>query len=282
MTKVANHRYLAQLLLLVIHIIALTVVVHICIAGMLSATDNPEPEGDRSIEIAGKYLGVGILSDTIQNKLSPTAEYVIGQDSTSPFLSDKINGKRVLRVLYKDLRLDLIDHGFAVSITTHGYDTEILLDSATGQLLKITLVRDDMDTAMIREVRADCAERQVGAPWRILPSGVPPVSLLKVLGHARGVPWLKATKVVVYCWDVGTNRPDDDPSIDWSIAAPKGEPDIRWIVYMYGSTTFSALLEKAPTQTDAEIAHFMCEISAVTGEGLICSNSPQAICDEED
>ena len=150
--------------------------------------DKPE----QAIERALQFTGIESRIDTSSANSSVRAEKVIIKDDVTPFLSNKINGREIWRVLYTgvDFRVPLL---LSDSNVTKLRDIEVLLDPETGQLLRVIVTCREVDSTVKPEPSVLQAEQHLKRKREIYHDfieGLPAISFIDAVFVGVGcMPW---------------------------------------------------------------------------------------------
>ena len=150
--------------------------------------DKPEQAAKRALE----FTGLESRIDTHTAATSVKVEKVIINDDVTPFLSNRINGREIWRVLYTDVdfRRPLLLND---SNVTNLRDIEIILDPKTGQLLRIIVSSSNLDSTLLPELSVQKVEEQVRLSNEIFHDfldGLPEVRFIDAVFVGVGcMPW---------------------------------------------------------------------------------------------
>lgn len=202
--------------------------------------------------------------DTV-SEMTSARQVTVTEDKT-PFLWRQLIGRRVWRVLFENVSLQLKS---AVPGFQDGYRREftVLIDRDTGQLLSVTSLFDGDAPEMRPQPSGEAAEEQLRAEDEIyhgLPPDEPQINFLDaldiVLSKGIGSPFL-AKEIYGVC--VTHSRMESAPRSVWAITL-RGLPPIP-ARGRYGDTI--------PVW---QRNHMRNVLDATTGEFLFATNSPQA------
>ncbi len=114
---------------------------------------------EEALDLALKYTGFGEMEGfSIENNFDKAELAVINDDKT-PFLHDRINGRKIWRVTFKDVKLSLPSHPDEVDEYSRVF--KIFLDPGNGQLLKITAPYLGKEIDFLPEPGAERAESEL-------------------------------------------------------------------------------------------------------------------------
>ena len=175
-----------------------------------------------AVQTALTYLGDVDLGSADTSLLVSHSKVLTFVDSTTPFLGEAFNGRRVWQVQIFNARLlaGLADEEFERS---YPKDIYISLDSITGRLIEIRLLNHGTDKsfAELKPTRAS-AEGQIGANgenYKKLPENIPTRTFMQALKNVRHSPHLATEIVGIFVFYESELTP----------AAP------LWIISIYGA-----------------------------------------------
>jgi hypothetical protein len=205
---------------------------------------------ERAIERAIEYSGFDKLKGFVRLKSAiDITELIIARDSTTPFLSDSIEGKTAWRVEFKDI---ILREG-ARPITF-----DVLLDAETGRLFEIRSRYVGPPDERPCEPPAKIAREQLGMnieKYNGFPTKLPVISFVKALDSLFGSPLSAKQTVALYVTNCLQQR---EPRPVWAISL-HGLPPIP---VKYGTIDFMRSV-----------------IDAQTGQRLLEVNLPYMSCD---
>ena len=222
----------------------------------------PEEAVAKALDVTGFDRLKGI--DTAAAKLSATLVTMV--DSTTPFLADSINGRKVWRVEFKNVILDLKNVSSEIS-ESHPRDFVVYVDPELGGLLKVVSQVAGYDEAVWRKPSAELAEKQLlGHRERYLgfPKEKPPVSFVDALDAVRKNPILAQEIVGLH---VMHSHLDKDPRLVWDI-------------HLYGIRTILSI--KDPGLPSYQRDHWRVLVDAVTGDFIFAGNTPHPVVEDEE
>jgi len=225
-----------------------------------------DQQGEEQLQLrAYNLVGLAGLPRGAALADSGVVEVVVGHDSTSPFIAERIDGRHVWRVSYGKVLLEF-EKWTGSTVRPRQYRLDVYFDSATGQLLKISLLNDQHDTSLVKKPSAKCAEEQLGNTARSLPKEDPATSLIQVLGNIPQCPLL-ATEITAYYWMMKLYGEDS-------------EFQPVWEVMLYGSPYYR--FKPDPGESLSERSYVRWLVNATTGRAIISSNSPSPMSPECD
>jgi hypothetical protein len=206
-----------------------------------------------------EYTGFNEIKEFSKAQAEKIARLSIAKDSTTPFLCERINGAKVWEVTLDSIYLDLPswDPDWVKKYNPKSFIA--LIDSATGQLLKIFSEYKGYDPDLVAEPPAKLAEQSVER-WTDFPAGPPKVSFLKALNAAAGSNSLKAKEIIAVCVMQSLSGDTSEPV--WSIIG-RGIPAVPGILYPRND---------APLYTRNRSRSV---VNATTGQLLFVTNRPQ-------
>ncbi|MCH8027493.1 MAG: hypothetical protein IID63_05155 [candidate division Zixibacteria bacterium] len=153
---------------------------------------------ERAAKRALQFTGIESRIDTSSASSSVRVEKVIINDDVTPFLSNKINGREIWRVLYTDVdfRRSLLLND---SNVTNLRDIEVLLDPVTGQLLRIIVLSNEFDSLLKPEPSAQRAEEHLKRNREIYHDfieGLPAISFINAIYASAGCQPRVAKKII--------------------------------------------------------------------------------------
>lgn len=221
---------------------------------------------DRSVafEQALSYTGFGRLPEA--KKLSPDKAVTAAAaavDSTTPFLSEYINGRPVWQVTFDSLFFDLpwwmpdAIKGQTIKTFT------VSVDSATGQLLRVSGYAVDGRRSEVPLLTAETATKVLtacGEQFTDFPHSMPKVDLLTALNQAVASQPLAAPELHIWL-------------VNW---AHMGEPPIP--VWMIIGTPVRGELKSqvvdTPELEDGFLERVRSIVDATTGQARAFTNTP--------
>ena len=226
----------------------------ICPAAIAQAAERtsyvPVTTAEEAVERALIYTGLDRLEGLDLKDRGEMACLTIARDSTTPFLSDSINGRRVWQVLFDNVVLDT-ESSSPEAAQKHPKTIHILIDSASGQLYEVLVLDIDTDRSEASRAPAFIAEEQLRGitheEYLGFPGEPPAITLLAVFGMRWCSPleskYMFANYVIYRSRDA--------------------EPRNVWVVHGHGFPPFRDGVDNMRTVIDAR-----------TGEGLFSVNLP--------
>jgi len=149
----------------------------------------PVTTAEEAVERALAYTGFDKLEGLDTKDRWEMARLTIARDSTTPFLSDSINGRTVWQVDVQDVILDL-DWAKPDVVLKYPKDVRVTIDSATGRLFEIRLLNSGDEYNPGYTIPADTSEKQIrslnGEKFLGFPIDAPGMTFLEVL-NVRGL-----------------------------------------------------------------------------------------------
>ncbi len=160
----------------------------ICPAAIAQAAEKtsyvPVTTAEEAVERALAYTGFDKLEDLDLTDRREMACLTVARDSTTPFLSDSINGRTVWQVDVQDVILDL-DWAKPDVVLKYPKDVRVTIDSATGRLFEIRLLKSGDEYDPSYTIPADTSEKQIrslnGEVFLGFPIDTPGMTFLEVL-----------------------------------------------------------------------------------------------------
>jgi hypothetical protein len=221
----------------------------------------------QAVARALEYTGFGTIKDLSIEDVKKSAKLTTISDDKTPFLHEKINSKPIWRLVFADIPIKYSRTG-TDSIHEHLRTFEVLIDPASGRLLKIHSIAEGYDTNISPLPPADVAEKQMRRIHELyhgFPERLPTISFLDAYKN-NGLP-LDKEIIAIYVLD---SRMDPTPRSVWVIDR-RGLPP-RPTVRRGGNKHVS----------EYQRNHSRTIIDAETGDGLLFDNLPQAMSKPED
>ena len=225
--------------------------------GLAVAQNDGATVTDRLRAKASEIVGVERLPHGTTLSEQAAVEMIVGSDSTSPFVAERINGQHVWRVRYGKVLLQF-EKWADTPVKPREYDLEVYFDSASGRLLKISLLNEQQDTALVKKPTARCAEIQLQGTPRFQPNDDPTTSFVEVLASLPRCPLL-ATEIVAFYWLMDLHG--------------EGQAQPIWEVYLYGNPSFR--FKPAPIkQSLSDRSYVRYLVNASSAKWIMSSNDP--------
>ena len=136
----------------------------ICLAATAQTAEKtnyvPVTTAEEAVERALAYTGFDKLEGLDTKDRWEMARLTIARDSTTPFLSDSIDGHTAWRVTFEGVILDIEEYSDEVEVS-HPKDFEVLIDSVTGRLFSVISRYKGKARDFLPEVPAEIAEEQL-------------------------------------------------------------------------------------------------------------------------
>ncbi len=177
------------------------------------------------------YTGLDKMKDFRAGSPEEIVTLVTVRDSTTPFLSDSIDGRRCWLVTFEDVWLHL-------DSTRIGQELDrpktfwVYLDSLTGRFLKARFRIKGDTTTLFREPTAKEATELIsalGEKYHSIPATVPTFTLWEALRECAFHPLL--AKEIIIHYVVYSRNMSANPRLDLK---PKIKPSPAWAIYMRG------------------------------------------------
>lgn len=199
-----------------------------------------------AVERAFSFVGIEALLELDSSKAEASTNLIRVVDSTTPFLSNDLNGRTAWQISLPGavLRFDSTDALYLRDIT-------LSIDSSSGQLLSMELWSDGTMRKESFEPLAGSAERQMsrfGEEYTAVPSAPPHLNFMTALNVVfDGNPWIRGA----YC------------KVRYVMYRRGGlEPVPAWVVHVFGIANFR------------NITNMRWVIDATTGQQLHAVNAP--------
>jgi hypothetical protein len=215
---------------------------------------------ESAIESALEYTGFNSAKNLSLADVERTAKIVTISDDKTPFLHKMINNKPIWRLIFSDVPIKYLRTGVD-SIYEYPRTFEVLIDSASGRLLKIHYIADNYDTDISPIPPADIAEKQMQNIHELylgFPENPPKISFIDAYEN-NGLP-LDKEITAIYVIDSGRGV---TPKPVWIIGR-RGLPPMP----MANSGRKKNIPENQRN-------HVRTIIDAETGDGLLFDNLPQ-------
>ncbi|MEA1981799.1 MAG: hypothetical protein U9N54_12625 [candidate division Zixibacteria bacterium] len=174
---------------------------------------------DNAIKTALKFTGFENYNKIDIDHLKEMTTITKFIDSTTPFLSEQMNGRRVWKISLKDIYLKPEEQ-----IGKNNYnsrDFEIFIDSATGQFLEMRSFDANIDQFMYPEIPSKIANEQMNLfqeKYLGIPKVYPKINFLSALKAVKNN--VELTKLMVVKYIIYSIR--EEPSIN------------AWIIHLHG------------------------------------------------
>ena len=181
-------------------------------------------------------------------------------DTTTPFVHEQLNGRRVWRVELASLRV--VEQGAVSDDSLSVRDFTVFVDSASGIVLRAIARGPHYNPRVISHPSATSAEKDISRSTEAY-TGVPTISPMVPLNKAlewSTIPARLSMEITV-----------DYLLVSYSVGRDKGE-HAAWVVNMNGGFTYP--LDCSRGEYERACSHYRVVVDAVTGECLMSTNIP--------
>jgi hypothetical protein len=216
-------------------------------------------DASRALEAAVSALGFKQTRSEQASALSVGGVETL-VDTTTPFVHEQLNGRRVWRVELASLRV--VEQGAVSNDSLSVRDFTVFVDSASGVVLKAVARGPHYNPRLISHPSVTSAEKDLSCSFESytgVPAIPPGVSLKEALERAT-IPARLSMEIIV-----------DYLLVSYSVSSKKGE-HAAWVVNMNGGFTYP--LDCSRGKYERACSHYRMVVDAVTGECLMSTNIP--------
>ena len=249
---------IGNLLLFALSGIALFASVGIAGGQPVAGSEETALSAEAAVAQALEVTGFDAPEYGLVSKESLTARMVSMADSTTPFLSDSLDGRQAWLVELPNVRLTMahLDSSEQSAILR---DFEVYLDPATGIPLRVQSRLPEFDEQYWRKPSADSATvflQRVSMAYTEVPDHAPRVSFVQAMKVTRRM--IPKAEEITALYVMESKGPEDPRSV--------------WAFYLYGLETLASVRnpEAPPYQTHK----CRCSVDAETGEFRFCCSYP--------
>ena len=206
----------ADMAKLFVHSIAMIQLVVCAYAGEVSL-GHSVASSTQAIARVEEYLGSDFVTGVSPEQQNPTVELLHGA-SEAVAVGHTSAPSTVWKVTYDSVYLDFANWPASVLQNQRVKTYHVLIDSATGQLIRVYSRVQTPDPELAPEPPAIDVEMEMrlrGEPILGLPPSPPPISFYEALKHAMGSKPLAAKEIEASCYIIKLHA--DTPIVVWSI-----------------------------------------------------------------